>query len=329
MSYIGNEPIVSATRTVTEVTATAGQTVFTANGGYTVGFLDVFINGSKLTSTDFTATNGSTVTLTEAAQVNDIVRLEALGTFQAANAVLLTGNSNLTGNLNVSGNLGVGTTSPSNKFESSFNGSGYWNGSSGWTGAPSAIVVTNTTNGGYDPVVIGRMTDSGGTSKNSFAIGTLGTSSWTAGNDASQTADMYFAVRNGSGGITERARITSTGDLRFNSGYGSVATAYGCRAWVNFNGTGTVAIRASGNVSSITDSGTGLYIINFTNAMPDANYSVLGTQNYNQDGADNGLTVVAQIRRIATPLTTTQAYVATSYNNALLDASIACFSVFR
>ena len=60
----------------------------------------------------------------------------------------------------------------------------------------------------------------------------------------------------------------------FNSGYGSVATAYGCRAWVNFNGTGTVAIRASGNVTSITDNGTGLYTVNFTTAMPDANYSV-------------------------------------------------------
>jgi len=119
MSYIGNEPIVSATRTVTEVTATAGQTVFNANGGYTVGYLDVFLNGSKLTTTDFTATNGSSITLTEAAQVGDIVRLEALGTFQAANAVLLTGNSNLTGNLNVSGNLGVGTTSPTN-FGSAF-----------------------------------------------------------------------------------------------------------------------------------------------------------------------------------------------------------------
>jgi hypothetical protein len=85
MSYIGNEPIVSATRTVTEVTATAGQTVFTANGGYTVGFLDVLINGAKLTSTDFTATDGTTVTLTEAAQVNDIVRLEAWGTATVAN----------------------------------------------------------------------------------------------------------------------------------------------------------------------------------------------------------------------------------------------------
>lgn len=66
---------------------------------------------------------------------------------------------------------------------------------------------------------------------------------------------------------------TEAGLLQFNSGYGSVATAYGCRAWVNFNGTGTVAIRASGNVSSITDNGTGAYTVNFTTAMPDANYS--------------------------------------------------------
>jgi len=47
------------------------------------------------------------------------------------------------------------------------------------------------------------------------------------------------------------------------------------RAWVNFNGTGTVAIRASYNVSSITDNGTGNYTINFTNAMPDANFAAV------------------------------------------------------
>jgi hypothetical protein len=74
---------------------------------------------------------------------------------------------------------------------------------------------------------------------------------------------------------TERARIDTSGNFLFNSGYGSVATAYGCRAWVNFNGTGTVAIRASGNVSSITDNGTGTYTVNITNAMPDADYSVV------------------------------------------------------
>ncbi len=44
------------------------------------------------------------------------------------------------------------------------------------------------------------------------------------------------------------------------------------KAWVNFNGTGTVAIRASFNVSSITDNGTGDYTVNFTTTMPDANY---------------------------------------------------------
>jgi hypothetical protein len=54
------------------------------------------------------------------------------------------------------------------------------------------------------------------------------------------------------------------------------APIYACRAWVNFNGTGTVAIRASGNVSSITDNGTGDYTVNFTTAMPDANYAVSG-----------------------------------------------------
>jgi len=55
------------------------------------------------------------------------------------------------------------------------------------------------------------------------------------------------------------------------------APLYMCRAWVNFNGTGTVAIRASGNVSSITDNGVGNYRVNFTTAMPDANYAPVGT----------------------------------------------------
>ena len=77
-------------------------------------------------------------------------------------------------------------------------------------------------------------------------------------------------------GGTECARFDASANFQFNSGYGSVATAYGCRAWVNFNGTGTPTIRGSGNVSSITDNGTGNYTINFSTAMPDVNYSVSG-----------------------------------------------------
>ena len=53
------------------------------------------------------------------------------------------------------------------------------------------------------------------------------------------------------------------------------APVYACRAWVNFNGTGTVAIRASGNVSSITDNGTGDYTVNFATTMPDVNYATV------------------------------------------------------
>ena len=62
------------------------------------------------------------------------------------------------------------------------------------------------------------------------------------------------------------------------------APSYSARAWVNFNGAGTVAIRASGNVSSITDNGTGDYTVNFTTAMSDANYSVSGVCNLNTTG---------------------------------------------
>jgi len=62
---------------------------------------------------------------------------------------------------------------------------------------------------------------------------------------------------------------------KFNQWLNSDGTEnFKCRAWVNFNGTGTVAIRASGNVSSITDNGTGDYTVNFTSALSDANYAM-------------------------------------------------------
>ena len=64
------------------------------------------------------------------------------------------------------------------------------------------------------------------------------------------------------------------------------APSYSARAWVNFNGTGTVAIRASGNVSSITDHGTGDYTINFTTAMADVNYTAQLTTYYSSGGAE-------------------------------------------
>jgi hypothetical protein len=82
-------------------------------------------------------------------------------------------------------------------------------------------------------------------------------------------------------------QFDSSANFQFNSGYGSVATAYGCRVWVNFNGTGTVAIRASGNVTSITDNGTGEYTVNLTTALTDANYSVVGSCGTGAAGNDD------------------------------------------
>jgi len=67
---------------------------------------------------------------------------------------------------------------------------------------------------------------------------------------------------------------TVTGVASLSTASGS-APSYSARAWVNFNGTGTVAIRGSGNVSSITDNGTGAYVVNFTTSMADTNYAVV------------------------------------------------------
>lgn len=72
-------------------------------------------------------------------------------------------------------------------------------------------------------------------------------------------------------GLLNNQQIPTTAGTLLNDKTGGL-----CKAWVNFNGTGTVAIRESFNVSSITDNGTGDYTVNFSNAMTDENYSILG-----------------------------------------------------
>ena len=81
------------------------------------------------------------------------------------------------------------------------------------------------------------------------------------------------------------------------------APLYMCRAWVNFNGVGTVAIRASGNVSSITDNGTGDYTVNFTTAMPDANYTTALA--VTPDAALNSVRAATRSFFVSTTTTTT------------------------
>lgn len=112
-----------------------------------------------------------------------------------------------------------------------------------------------------------------------FTDGTAALPSIT--NSGDTNTGVYFSAADTvdiTTGGTQRAQFDSSGNFKFNSGYGSAATAYGCRAWVNFDGTTTPpTIRGSGNVSNVTRAATGDYTITFTTAMPDANYAVTGT----------------------------------------------------
>lgn len=179
-----------------------------------------------------------------------------------------------------SGNVGIGTNSPSTYGKLAVSGS---------------IALVPDNNG---VLGVGRYSSGYGGS----AISTIGGSTF-----------LGIQVEG-----VEKLRVDSSGNFYFNSGYGSVATAYGCRAWVNFNGTGTVAIRASGNVTSITDNGTGDYTVNFTTAMPDANFAV---------GFACGLSPSEpRVQSTSTSNTRVQCY---GSSGSASDATIACVTVHR
>lgn len=126
-----------------------------------------------------------------------------------------------------------------------------------------------------------------GTLKVEGSVGTISTDSQGLTLDLNRNGTAGIANQNTGGsqaltfstGGSEAARIDASANLRFNSGYGSVATAYGCRAWVKFLGSGG-GIQGSGNVSSVTYNTTGQNTVNFTNAMPDANYAAFCCDNY-------------------------------------------------
>ncbi len=124
----------------------------------------------------------------------------------------------------------------------------------------------------------------------------------------------------------------ASGNFAFNSGYGSSAVAYGCRAWVNFNGTGTVAIRASGNVSSITDNGTGDYTVNFTTALADANYVATTMALSNDTGGTQGQSSIRGAAATgATTMTTATLRINTGVtsSNAFVDMALVNIAIFR
>ena len=148
--------------------------------------------------------------------------------------------------------------------------------------------------------------------------------------DGTVTADDLASTLDLSGKTVTLPTATTVDELSTATGS---APSYSARAWVNFNGTGTVAIRDSGNVSSITDNGTGNYTVNFTTAMPDVNYSVVATTSTKT--ARTGTTVCEILDTTGTPnITTTTAQVTTSevssvVNRTPTDRPLVSVAIFR
>ena len=126
--------------------------------------------------------------------------------------------------------------------------------------------------------------------------------------------------------VTATVKSNSSSPVAFQNSSGTEIGTM-CRAWVNFNGTGTVAIRAQFNVSSITDNGTGDYTVNFTTALADANYA---TQFTVRNDAITAYGWVTGIQSATAPTTTAvRIVVYRAHDGAARDTAIACVSIFR
>jgi len=153
-------------------------------------------------------------------------------------------------------------------------------------------------------------------------------SSFGAGSSATfvyrlSNTTWYPNSANTNGTLTNATLVTPNINSAQIPTISGTAPIYMCRAWVNFNGTGTVAIRGSGNVSSITDNNTGRYTVNFTTAMPDVNYSTVGTCNFE---VDVGLPVNTNSN--ATGSVQVTSFRPSPYN-AYVDVSTMSVSIFR
>lgn len=120
---------------------------------------------------------------------------------------------------------------------------------------------------------------------------------------------------------TETAKALSPKGLRDGLNATGTAPIYACRAWGNINGTGTITIMGSGNVSSITDNGVGSYTVKLINAMPDVNYAAVAT-------GSNGST--GRLVLAAVPISTTSFSIDCNQPTvANVDPTVCNFAIFR
>jgi len=150
-------------------------------------------------------------------------------------------------------------------------------------------------------------------------------------------ANRYENTSTASGGLdidtSGNVRVTTLADSAGNNNSTPAEIASGrAKAWVNFNGRGTVAIRTSYNVASITDNGIGDYTINFTNAMADGNFAVAGSARWNDSGIAGYMRVISicAVGTLANAMTTSSIRVSVNYSNGGVDdAQVVTVTIFR
>ena len=324
MAYIGSTPTTQSFIAGTDsFNGTGSATSFTLSRLVnSVNDVQVVVNNVVQYPPNYSV-SGNTLTISPApsAGTNNVYVRYLSTTLQS---ITIPGGSSVVGNFGLSGNLQFlgsaqritgdfsnATVANRVMFQTStVNGNTVLSAVPNGTSAISAFRAYNAA----DPTNASFAQILGGATDVTFISGIIGTGTYLP---------MAFHT-----GGSERMRIATDGQRSTNvvstvgTSYSALYPAYDCRAWVNFNGTGTVAIRASGNVSSITDNGTGDYTVNFTNAMPDANYATVGiTEGANATNTTN-LSVFTDI----SAQTTTGVRV-TSINNANTAADRSCISV--